>query len=113
MEKLKDIENIQDMEGLVLKSVEIYVEIQDLEIFQDLENFQDMELFQDMEIFLDEEIFLHMEVKYHTLYFTPIGRRKNSAISHITIWLCTSLKAVNPKPNDLLSVTSLMQFLKN
>ena len=43
MEKFKDIENIQDMEGLVLKSVEIYVEIQDLEIFQDQENFQDME----------------------------------------------------------------------
>ena len=32
--KIQDMENFQDMEGLVFKRVEIHVEIQDMEIFQ-------------------------------------------------------------------------------
>ena len=70
------------MEGLVLKRVETYVEIQEIENFQDMETFQDIEnfldiyIFQDMGIILDMEIILYMEVKYHALYCTKIGKRK-------------------------------------
>ena len=46
------------MEGLVLKSVESHVEI------QDMENHQDM------------EIVLDMEVKHHTLYYTTMDKIK-------------------------------------
>ena len=46
------MEIFQDMEGLVLKLVEIHVEIQDMEIIQD------------------------MEAKHHTRHCKNIGRRK-------------------------------------
>ena len=46
------MEIFQDMEGLVLKRAEIYVEIQYMELI------------------------LGMEVKHHTPYCTNIGRRK-------------------------------------
>ena len=37
------MKNFQDMEGLVLKYVEIHVEIQDMENFKEMEIFLDME----------------------------------------------------------------------
>ena len=52
------------MEGLVLKFVEINVEI------------QDMKKFQDMEIILDMKFIQDMEAKHHTLHHTTIGRIK-------------------------------------
>ena len=41
-----------------------------------MEIFLDMDIFQDMKIILDMEIILDIEVKYHALYRTTIGRRK-------------------------------------
>ena len=45
------------MEFLVLNSVEIPVEIQDMKIFQDMENFLNMENFQDLEANITHSIF--------------------------------------------------------
>ena len=64
------MEKFQDMECLVLKRVEVHVEIQDMQNFQDMENFQDIKIILVMEIILD------MEAKHNTLYSTTIGRRK-------------------------------------
>ena len=73
--------NFQDMEGLVLKRVEIYVEIKDMEIFQTM------------------EIILDIEDKHHTLlHSTTIGRIKQIYRQAYS----TSITDVSPKPNDLL-----------
>ena len=80
----KDI--YQDMEGLVIKRVEIHVEIKGMEIFQDMENFLDM------------------EAQHHTLYLTNISRRKNYVIRHITyarmsfVNICLWDTRVDPNP---------------
>ena len=59
------MENFQDMEGLVLKHVKMYVEIKDMEIIHDVE------------IILDMEIILDIEDKHPTLiHRTTIGKRK-------------------------------------
>ena len=59
----QDMQNFQDIEGLVWRWIEVRVEILN------------------MEIFLDMEIIPDMQVKHHTLYRTTIGGRKNTSPS--------------------------------
>ena len=62
------MEILQDMEGLILNCVEIYLEIQDMEIFQGMDIFLDMEIFLDVNFSLDMELFLDFEAQHHTYH---------------------------------------------
>ena len=53
---------LQDMEGLILNCVEIYLEIQGMDIFLD------MEIFLDVNFSLDMELFLDFEAQHHTYH---------------------------------------------